>query len=68
MCLFKSCVNMILQVVLAASSPWFSAILGQTPTSSLPMLYMRGVRGEEVEALLDYLYHGQVAYHTTPYH
>jgi len=51
---------MILQVVLAASSPWFSSILGQTPTSSLPLVYMRGVRGEEVEALLDYLYHGQV--------
>ena len=61
---------MILQVVLAASSPWFSSILGQTPTSSLPLVYMRGVRGEEVEALLDYLYHGQVgiSYHGIPHH
>lgn len=46
------------KVVLAASSPFFQNLLGRNPHPH-PMVYMRGVKSENLEAILDFLYSGE---------
>ena len=46
------------KVILAASSPLFQAIL-KTNKHSHPMIYMRGLKSKDLNAMLDFLYYGE---------
>ena len=46
------------KVVLAASSPIFQSLLKQNKHSH-PLIYMRGIKSEDLLAILDFLYHGE---------
>ena len=46
------------KVVLAASSPFFLELLKRNKHSH-PIVYMRGLRSEDIVALLDFLYYGE---------
>ena len=46
------------KVILAASSPFFQNLL-KTNKHSHPMIYMRGLKSEDLLAILDFLYHGE---------
>ena len=46
------------KVILAASSPFFQAILKRNRHSH-PLIYMRGVKSEDLVAMVDFLYYGE---------
>ena len=46
------------KIILAASSPFFQNIL-KLNKHSHPLIYMRGVKAEDLEAIVDFLYHGE---------
>ena len=46
------------KVILAASSPFFKDILAQNKHPH-PLIYMRGMRTEDLTAIIDFLYHGE---------
>ena len=46
------------KVILAASSPFFQNLLTRNQHAH-PLIYMRGVQSETLEALVDFLYHGE---------
>jgi len=54
------------KVILAACSPFFRRILGglnsQGPggTSNHPLLYLKGIQKKELQAVLNFMYHGEV--------
>ena len=48
------------KVILAASSPFFQNLL-RTNKHSHPMVYMRGLKSENMVAILDFLYYGQAS-------
>ena len=48
------------KVILAASSPFFQNLL-RTNKHSHPMVYMRGMKSEDMAAILDFLYYGQAS-------
>ena len=47
------------KVILAASSPFFKRILKKNPHSH-PLIYLKGIKSTDVEAVLNYMYHGEV--------
>ena len=47
------------KVILAASSPFFKRILKKNPHSH-PLIYLKGINSSDVEAVLNYMYHGEV--------
>ena len=47
------------KVILAASSPFFKKVLRKTQHSH-PMIYMKGVKFSDLEAVLSFVYHGEV--------
>merc|ERR1711962_270070 len=47
------------KVILSACSPFFRTVLKRNPHSH-PLLYLRGVKYAELEALLTFMYHGEV--------
>ena len=47
------------KVILASSSPVFQTLLKRNKHQH-PLLYMRGTKSEDLVAILDYLYHGEV--------
>ena len=46
------------KVILAASSPFFQKLLGRNKHSH-PMIYMRGIKSEDLLAIVDFLYRGE---------
>ena len=46
------------KVILAASSPFFQNLL-RTNKHPHPLIYMRGVKSEDLVAIVDFLYHGE---------
>lgn len=46
------------QIILSASSPFFQALLGQT-NHPQPLIFMRGIKVRDLEALLDFIYFGE---------
>ena len=46
------------KVVLAASSPFFQRLFGRIKHSH-PLIYMKGVKFDDILAILDFLYHGE---------
>ena len=46
------------KVILAASSPFFEKLLGRNKHSH-PMVYMRGVKFDDLLAIVDFLYRGE---------
>jgi len=46
------------KVILAASSPFFKNILGKNKHTN-PLIYMRGIKTDELVAILDFLYYGE---------
>ena len=46
------------KVILAASSPFFQKLLGRNKHSH-PMIYMRGVKFDDLLAIMDFLYRGE---------
>ena len=47
------------KVILAASSHFFKRILKKNPHSH-PLIYLKGIKASDVEAVLNYIYHGEV--------
>ena len=47
------------KVVLAASSPFFQNLLGRNAHHPHPVIFMRRVESENLEAILDFLYRGE---------
>ena len=47
------------KVILAASSPFFQNLLKRN-THNHPLIYMRGVKSEDLSALITFLYSGEV--------
>ena len=47
------------KVILAASSPFFKRVLKKNPHSH-PLIYLKGIKSSDVEAVLNYMYHGEV--------
>merc|ERR1712129_225386 len=47
------------KVILAASSPFFQNILRSNPHQH-PLIYMRGMKAEDLVGIVDFLYHGEV--------
>lgn len=47
------------KVILAASSPVFQEILKQNPHSN-PLIYMRGIKSNDLDAIVDFIYQGEV--------
>ena len=50
------------KVVLAASSIFFQNLLKQIKHQQ-PFIYMRGMRSEDLVAIVDFMYHGEVSIH-----
>ena len=46
------------KVILAASSPFFQALLKRNKHDH-PLIYMRGMKSEDLFAIVDFLYHGE---------
>ena len=46
------------KVILASSSPFFMNIL-KTNKNQHPLIYMRGVKSEDLSAIVDFLYYGE---------
>ena len=46
------------KVILAASSPFFQKLLGRNKHPH-PLIYMRGVKSDDLMAIVDFLYHGE---------
>ena len=46
------------KVILAASSPFFQSLLGRNKHAH-PLIYMRGMRSEDLKAVVDFLYYGE---------
>ena len=46
------------KVILAASSPFFQKLLGRNKHPH-PLIYMRGVKSDDLLAILDFLYQGE---------
>ena len=46
------------KVILAASSPFFQKLLGRNKHPH-PLIYMRGMKSEDLLAIVDFLYHGE---------
>ena len=47
------------KVILAASSPFFQKLLGRNRHTH-PMVYMRGIKSDDLLAIVDFLYRGEV--------
>ena len=47
------------RVILAASSPFFKKVLRKVQHSH-PLIYMKGIKISELEAVLSFVYHGEV--------
>ena len=47
------------KVVLGACSPWFRLALARHPHHH-PLLYLRGVSAQDMQAVLSFCYHGEV--------
>ena len=47
------------QVVLAASSPFFHNLLKMNKHNRPPLIYMRGMKSEDLSAIVDFLYCGE---------
>ena len=47
------------KVILSACSPFFKAVLKQNPHQH-PLLYLKGVQYEDIIAVLNFMYHGEV--------
>ena len=48
------------KVILAASSPFFHNLLRQNKHPH-PLIYMRGIKSDDLMAIVDFLYHGEVS-------
>ena len=48
------------KVVLAACSPFFRKILNHQKTQQNPLLYMKGICLSDLQAILNFIYHGEV--------
>ena len=46
------------KVILAASSPFFQKLLGRNKHAH-PMIYMRGIKFDDLLAIIDFLYYGE---------
>merc|ERR1711954_146628 len=46
------------KVILAASSPFFQKLLGRNKHPH-PLIYMRGLKSDDLLAIMDFLYHGE---------
>ena len=46
------------KVILAASSPFFQRILKRNKRSQ-PLIYMKGMRSDDLTAIIDFLYYGE---------
>ena len=47
------------KVILSACSPFFKSVLRRNPHQH-PLLYLKGVKYDEIVAVLDFMYHGEV--------
>ena len=47
------------KVILASSSPLFQNILTKNKHAAHPLIYMRGMKSEDLVAILDFLYCGE---------
>jgi len=47
------------KVILSACSPFFRAVLRKNPHSH-PLLYLKGVKYKDMQAVLNFMYHGEV--------
>merc|ERR1712029_1134438 len=45
---------------LAACSPFFRRILGHNASTPNPLLYLKGIQKKELQAILNFMYHGEV--------
>ena len=50
------------RIILTACSPFFSTILKRN-IHSHPMIYMRGLKARDMEAMVDFMYHGEANIH-----
>lgn len=48
------------KVILAACSPLFRKILARQKNQQNPFLYLKGIRLKELQAVLNFMYHGEV--------
>ena len=48
------------KVILAACSPLFRKILAHQRHQQNPLLYLKGIRLKELQAVLNFMYHGEV--------
>ena len=48
------------RIILSACSPFFSTILKRNQHSH-PMIYMRGMKAKDLEAIVDFIYHGETS-------
>ena len=48
------------KVILASSCPFFKNLLSKNKHPH-PMIYMRGIKSEEMSAIMDFLYHGEAS-------
>ena len=58
MLLFSSFLGPFLEVILAASSPFFQKLLGRNKHPH-PLIYMRGMKSDDLLAIVDFLYRGE---------
>ena len=49
------------KLILSTSSPFFKALLKRANKQPHPMIYMRGVAAKDLEALVDFIYLGEVS-------
>ena len=56
---FHDCQVQAHKVILSACSPFFRNILNQNPHPH-PIIYLKGVKSGEMEAILNFMYHGEV--------
>jgi len=47
------------KVILSACSPFFRAVLKKNPHPN-PLIYLKGIKDKEIEAVLKFMYHGEV--------
>ena len=47
-------------MILAACSPLFRKILSRQKNQQNPFLYLKGIRLKELQAVLNFMYHGEV--------
>ena len=48
------------RIILSACSPFFSTLLKRNKHSH-PMIYMRGLKAKDLEAIVDFIYHGETS-------